>query len=257
MKLPIEAALLVLSFLRRHTLGRVLVANRRLSGIVNRHQKRLNLPEIPVPPRLSTRLKCLALLAIVMHLLLPIGIVFARRSTRSGLRATGFVPDSYRDVQHFLGVYHQRFACSTKCDAQLQCHSECGLQYTVQDESKGSITKRNCSIAGWPFTNASLATRIELKCSFDYAVKDDTDDNGESHLITFEWHWVTWTTLFLALFAWAVAVRLLRRDRKVADQYMAATSGPRRDRVLKKHRKLRKVAVNATVVCYALAGLYG
>ncbi|KAH7705037.1 hypothetical protein AAVH_27757 [Aphelenchoides avenae] len=189
MKLPIEAALLVLGFLHRQTLGRILVANRRLSGIVNRRRKTLNLPEIPVPPRLSMRLKCLALLAVATHLLLPIGIVLARRSTRSGLRATGFVPDSYRDVQHFLGLYHQQFACSTKCDAQLQCHSECALQYTVQDESKGTITKRNCSITGLSFTNASLATRLGLKCSFDYAVKDDTDDSEESYVITFEWHW--------------------------------------------------------------------
>ncbi|KAH7722837.1 hypothetical protein AAVH_09652 [Aphelenchoides avenae] len=82
MKLPIETALLVLGFLRRRTLGRVLVTNRRLSGIVNRHRKTLNLPEIPIPPRLSTRLKSLALLAVVTLLLLPIGILYARRSTQ-------------------------------------------------------------------------------------------------------------------------------------------------------------------------------
>ncbi|KAH7722840.1 hypothetical protein AAVH_09655 [Aphelenchoides avenae] len=73
MKLPIEASLLVLGFLGRQTLGRVLLANHRLSGIVNRHRKTLNLPEIPVPPRLSISLKALAFLAVVTLLLLPIG----------------------------------------------------------------------------------------------------------------------------------------------------------------------------------------
>lgn len=107
------------------------------------------------------------------------------------------------------------------------------------------------------FTNASLATRLGLKCSFDYAVKDDTDDSEESYVITFEWHWVMWTNLLLAIFVSAVAVRLHRRGRKVADQYMAATSGQRRGRVMKKHRKLRKVVINATIVCFILVGLYG
>lgn len=46
MKLPVEAALFVLSFVGRQTLGQVLVANRRLGGIVNRHRKTLNLPEV-------------------------------------------------------------------------------------------------------------------------------------------------------------------------------------------------------------------
>ncbi|KAH7720991.1 hypothetical protein AAVH_11458 [Aphelenchoides avenae] len=70
MKLPVEGLLLILGFLSRQTLGRVLVANRRLRGVVNRHRKTLNLPEIPVH---STRLKLLAFLAVVTLLLLPVG----------------------------------------------------------------------------------------------------------------------------------------------------------------------------------------
>ncbi|KAH7725139.1 hypothetical protein AAVH_07419 [Aphelenchoides avenae] len=73
MKLPAEASLLGIGFLGRQTLGRVLVANRRLSGIINRHRKTLNFLEIPIPPRLSTRLKSVALLALVTLLLLPVG----------------------------------------------------------------------------------------------------------------------------------------------------------------------------------------
>ncbi|KAH7725141.1 hypothetical protein AAVH_07420, partial [Aphelenchoides avenae] len=57
-------------------------------------------------PRLSTRLKSLALLAAVtLLLLLPVGIVYARRSTYSRPRDTGLVPESLRDVQRLLEVY--------------------------------------------------------------------------------------------------------------------------------------------------------
>ncbi|KAH7711395.1 hypothetical protein AAVH_21299 [Aphelenchoides avenae] len=161
MKLPIEAALLVLGFLRRQTLGRVLVANYRLSGIVNRHRKALNLPEIPIPPRLSTRLKSLALLAVVTLLLLAIGILYAGRST----------------------------------------------QYKHPSAS-GTIV-----------------------------------DIVQSKLASFKRHFLMWTNLLLALLASVFAVKLLWMDRRIADEYMAATSGPWRDSVLKKHAKLRKLVI--------------
>ncbi|KAH7678466.1 hypothetical protein AAVH_41633, partial [Aphelenchoides avenae] len=65
---------------------------------------------IPIPPRLSTRLKSLALLAVatlllLLRFLLSVRIVYARRSTYSRLRATGLVPESLRDVQRLLEVY--------------------------------------------------------------------------------------------------------------------------------------------------------
>lgn len=46
MNLPVEVSLHVLGFLDRPTLGRVMVANRRLGGIVNRHRKILKLPKV-------------------------------------------------------------------------------------------------------------------------------------------------------------------------------------------------------------------
>lgn len=46
MKLPVEVSLRVLGFLDRQTLGRVMVANRWLGGIVSRHRKALMLPEV-------------------------------------------------------------------------------------------------------------------------------------------------------------------------------------------------------------------
>ncbi|KAH7700610.1 hypothetical protein AAVH_32267, partial [Aphelenchoides avenae] len=107
------------------------------------------------------------------------------------------------------------------------------------------------------FNDASLATHVGWKCSFDYAVKEDTVDIGESDRRSFEWHWVMWTNLFNATVTLVVAVILLRRDRRIADQYMAATSGQRRGRVLKKHRKLRIVVIVGSVAGFILAGLYG
>ncbi|KAH7722828.1 hypothetical protein AAVH_09643 [Aphelenchoides avenae] len=175
MKLPIETSLLVLGFAGRQALGRVLVANRRLSGIVNRHRKTLNLPDIPIPPRLSTSLNLLAFLAVVtLLLLLPIGIVQARLSTESRLRAT-----------------------------------------------EGSVSHR------------------------------------ESELDPFEWHLVLWTNLFLAMLALADAVKTLRMDRRIADKYTAANSGPRRSSILKEHQELRKDVIGASIAAFTLAGLYG
>ncbi|KAH7697682.1 hypothetical protein AAVH_35233, partial [Aphelenchoides avenae] len=65
----------------------------------------------------------------------------------------------------------------------------------------------------------------------------------EGQLTTFEWHFVVWTRIFLAIVASAFAVRLVPTDRTIADDYMAATSGPRRDRALEKHENLREVVV--------------
>lgn len=47
-----------------------------------------------------------------------------------------------------------------------------------------------------------------------------------------------------------------RVDRKIADKYMAATSGPRRESVLKKHMKLRKAVIGYSVAGFVFAGLY-
>lgn len=46
MKLPVEVSLHILGYLDRETLGRVVVASRRLSGIVIRHKKALNLHKV-------------------------------------------------------------------------------------------------------------------------------------------------------------------------------------------------------------------
>ncbi|KAH7722850.1 hypothetical protein AAVH_09667 [Aphelenchoides avenae] len=187
MKLPVEASLLILGFLGRQTLGRVLVTNRRLSGIVNRHRKTLNLPEIPIPPRLSLSLKLLAFLAVVTLLvLLPLGIVYARRSTQSRLRATGLVPESLRDVQRLLEVSKDPDACRTTCDSQWRCYAECDFKYTLQDKSQGTIAKRNCSIIGLPTANASPAIAFGLTCSFGYTVNEKTFDIKESQWASFE-----------------------------------------------------------------------
>ncbi|KAH7660402.1 hypothetical protein AAVH_43814, partial [Aphelenchoides avenae] len=258
MKLPVESLLLILGFLSRQTLGRVLVANRRLSGVVNRHRKTLNLPEIPVPPRLSTRLKLLAFLAVVTLLLLPVGIAYARRSTRSRLRAAGLVPERLHEVQRFLRVYDEHpVACRRTCDSsQLRCHAECDFKYTLRDVSGGTITKRNCSSTGFPTTNASPSI-VGWNCSFDYAVNEATIDIGESEVRFFEWLIATLMNVLLAIVASADAMKFLRRDRRIADKYMAATSGPCRDRVLRKHEKLRKGFIRVSVAAFVLAGLYG
>lgn len=65
-----------------------------------------------------------------------------------------------------------------------------------------------------------------------------------------------WTNLLLALLASVFAVKLLWMDRRIADEYMAATSGPWRDSVLKKHAKLRKLVIGWCIAGLALAGLY-
>lgn len=105
--------------------------------------------------------------------------------------------------------------------------------------------------------DVSLATRLGWKCSFGYALKEYTVDSGESEVISFEWHFAMWTNLFLAMVASAIAAKVLRMDRTFADQYMAATSGSRRDRILKKHWKLRRIVIVASVTGFILAGLYG
>lgn len=46
MKLPVEVCLHVLAFLDRQTLGRSMMANGRMSGIVSRHRKTLYLPDV-------------------------------------------------------------------------------------------------------------------------------------------------------------------------------------------------------------------
>lgn len=50
----------------------------------------------------------------------------------------------------------------------------------------------------------------------------------------------------------ADALILLRMDRRIADKYMAATSGPRRDRVPGKHKNLRKVDSCRLPSCWSL-----
>ncbi|KAH7703697.1 hypothetical protein AAVH_29127 [Aphelenchoides avenae] len=111
--LPVEVSLQILGFLDRQTLGRVLVANRRLSGIVNRHRKILNLPEIPVPLRLSVFLKLLALLAAIVLLLLPAGISYAHFCARIGLRAAGLVPESFHSISGKWSVVHIQLLLDT------------------------------------------------------------------------------------------------------------------------------------------------
>ncbi|KAH7717440.1 hypothetical protein AAVH_15171 [Aphelenchoides avenae] len=221
--LPVEVSLQILGFLDRQTLGRASVANRRLSGIVNRHRKTLNLPEIPVPPRLSAFLLLLAFLAALMLVLLPFGVSYAEFSTRSRLRAAGLVPESFHDVKRD----DVSVPCTTTCDSQLACHAECTFQYALLDEGKGTIMKRNCSSTGLPTTNASLATAIRWNCSFDYVVNEAAADIKASEM-AFQWHWVMFTGLVLAMLHMAASVLLLRMDRTIADEYMAATQSRRR-----------------------------
>ncbi|KAH7720990.1 hypothetical protein AAVH_11457 [Aphelenchoides avenae] len=250
--------LLVLGFLGRQTLGRVLVTNGRLTAVVNRHRKTLNLPEIPIPPRLSTRLKLLACLTVVTLLLMPVGIVHARRYTRSGLRAAGLEPGSLHKVHRFHGVSEYPAACTRTCDSQrLRCHAECDFKYTLRDASGGIVTNRTCSSIGLPTTNASPTVGLGWSCSFDYAVKEDTIDIEESEVRVFEWHWVLWTNLMLAVLASADAKLFLRMDRMIVDEYMAATGATRRDSALKDHEQLQKGFFYVSVAALILAGLCG
>lgn len=55
MKLPVEVSLRILGFLGHQALGRVMMANRQLNAIVNRHRKTLNLPEVN-PKRISVHI---------------------------------------------------------------------------------------------------------------------------------------------------------------------------------------------------------
>ncbi|KAH7702687.1 hypothetical protein AAVH_30152, partial [Aphelenchoides avenae] len=267
MNLPVEVSLQVLGSLDRQTLGQIMVANRRLAGIVNRNRKALKLPEIPVPLKLSVRLKLLALLAAAMLLLLPIGIACAQYSTRSRLRAAGLVPESFHDVQQFQRDDVPVASCTTTCDSPLQCHARCDFQYTILDQSKGRVTKQNCSSTGLLTTNASIGTPVGWTCSFDYMV-DEAGVDIEVSKMTFQWHWVTWTGLFLAVLDLVVAALLLREDRWIADDYMFAAQYRVRyrknekyrkafiDRDRRMHDKLRKTLIGAIAAAFIFTGLY-
>ncbi|KAH7725127.1 hypothetical protein AAVH_07406 [Aphelenchoides avenae] len=207
---------------------------------------------IPVSPRLSVFLKLYAFLAAVTVLLLYFGISHAEFSTKSRLRAAELVSETFRDVkQTDVSV-----PCTKTCNAQLHCLVECTFQYTLLDEYKGTVTKRNCSSTGLSTTNASLATPVRWSCSFDYVVNEAAFDIKDSETI-FRWRWVTWLSLILVVLDLAAAVLLRRVERAIADKYMAATSDLRRNGVLHEHEKLRMALTIATIFGFVLAGLYG
>ncbi|KAH7723502.1 hypothetical protein AAVH_08981 [Aphelenchoides avenae] len=253
MKLPVEVSLHALGFLDRQTLGQAMVANYRLSATVNRYRKILNLLEIPVPPRLSISLKLGAFLAFVTLLLLPVGISFAQISTEGRLRAAGLVPESVHQIQK----WDLTVPSTATCDSQQQCHAECAFQHTLLGEKiKGTITTRNCSNLGLPATNASLATPVGWNCSFDYVSKKAAVDFKAREMILGR-HWITWFNLFVGVFHLMYAVRVLRTDRTIADDYMAAIHDPQRDRIRREHEALRKGVIGATVIASVFVGLYG
>lgn len=72
----------------------------------------------------------------------------AKVATQRRLRAAGLVPESFHDVQQVREKYSPVLPCTTTCDSQQKCHAECTFDYTLLDERKGKITKRNCSSTG-------------------------------------------------------------------------------------------------------------
>lgn len=98
---------------------------------------------------------------------------------------------------------------------------------------------------------ARLSTESRLRAT------EGSVSHRESELDPFEWHLVLWTNLFLAMLALADAVKTLRMDRRIADKYTAANSGPRRSSILKEHQELRKDVIGASIAAFTLAGLYG
>ncbi|KAH7700712.1 hypothetical protein AAVH_32165 [Aphelenchoides avenae] len=75
--------------------------------------------------------------------------------------------------------------------------------------------------------------------------------------MAFQWQWATWSGLVLAVLHLAAAVLLLRLDRTIADEYMAATPGRGHDGIRRKHEKLRHIVIGAIIVAFTFAGLYG
>lgn len=75
--------------------------------------------------------------------------------------------------------------------------------------------------------------------------------------ILWKWQWGAWSGLFFAVLHLAAAALQLRRDRAIADEYMGATQGGRRDKARRKHAKLRKVITAAIVAAFVFAGLHG
>lgn len=64
-----------------------------------------------------------------------------------------------------------------------------------------------------------------------------------------------WSGLVLAMLDSAVAVLLRLTFRDVADDYMAVTSGPRRDKVRRKYGKAREIVNRLIVIAFILAAL--
>lgn len=71
-----------------------------------------------------------------------------------------------------------------------------------------------------------------------------------------EWNVVTAISVVLAALALLNAVQLLRADRTIADEYMAATQQPQRDTIRRKHEDFRTHVVGATIAAFTIAGLY-
>lgn len=97
---------------------------------------------------------------------------------------------------------------------------------------------------------------------------DEAGVDIEVSKMTFQWHWVTWTGLFLAVLDLVVAALLLREDRWIADDYMFAAQYRVRyrknekyrkafiDRDRRMHDKLRKTLIGAIAAAFIFTGLY-
>lgn len=178
-----------------------------------------------------------------------LGIAHAHIATRSRLRAAGIVSESFHDVQQFQYFYSRGWKvllpCTTTCASHLQCHAECTFQYTLLEERKGTITKRNCSLST---SDASLSPYVGWSCSFDYAVNEAAVDADMDAFSRLERIQVATISVILAILAVADVAMLFRMNRTVADAYMAATSSARREEIRTKHEKLLDLLFRTTVV---------